>query len=65
MGSDMYMNPPKEVFDTFRVKTDEEVIDYVIGALATGRRINITPAKNLDQGNGLSHRIDVSTGRWI
>ncbi len=60
MGSDLCMNPPKEVFDRQVCESDEEVIDWVIGALATDKKIVIN-TKSIDG----SRVIQISTGKWI
>lgn len=59
MGSDLYMNPPKEQFDCYVAKTEDEVMEYVVGALATDRKIIIH--KNYQ---GIWH-IFIGTGTWI
>ncbi len=60
MGSDMAMNPPKPVYDTYTVDTQEEVIDYVIGALATKKQIIVNQRRNDTD----KYRIQIFTGEW-
>lgn len=59
MGSDMAMNPPKEQFDTYVATTEDEVVEYVVGALATDHKI-VIGRKSAD-----GWHISVATGQWI
>lgn len=60
MGSDLAMNPPREVFDRHTCTTEEEVIDWVIGALATKKKI-VVHSPNIDG----TISVQISTGKWI
>lgn len=58
MGSDMAMNPPKEVWNHYVATTEDEVVEYVVGALATDQKIVI---HKKSKGGW---QIAVWTGRW-
>lgn len=60
MGSDMAMNPPRQVFDTYECESEDEVAGYVIGALANNSEIRVS-----ERGSDGLWRIRVGTGRWI
>lgn len=40
MGSDMAMNPPQKKWEAHEVKSDEEVVEWLIGALAQDYEFN-------------------------
>jgi hypothetical protein len=59
MGSDLHMNPPKKVYETHRVESEEDVIGWVIGAMANDYEITILPASES------GWLVKVFKGKWI
>lgn len=42
MGSDLYMNPPQKLYETHNIDTKEEVMEWVVGAMAMGCEITVS-----------------------
>lgn len=59
MGSDMHMNPPQKVYESQRGLTEEEAMEWVVGAMANKYEIVVTP------GGSDTWIVKVFKGVWI
>lgn len=64
MGSDLYMNPPKQIYDSFEVATEEEVAELLVGALANDRDFKVLVRAPTRSAGSAKYLVRVGTGRW-
>ena len=65
MGSDYHMNPPKKNWERHDLDTEEEVMEWIVGAMANGFEINVSrwdPSAHDGEGYWI---VSIFKGEWI